>query len=108
MALEKGVLGNAIRTARMKQSLSQETLAELVDITPTHLKHIESGHRNPSIDVLINIAQILHMSIDNIIFQQDSDLDIKIKEIENGLTKCSKSELQILLDLLLSMLKNLH
>lgn len=106
MALEKGLLGNSIRNARLAQSLSQETLAEMVGITPTHLKHIESGHRNPSIEVLISISEILHMSLDNIIFQQDSKVQLKIHEIKNGLSQCTPGELQILLDLLYSLLRN--
>ena len=40
MVLKDGILGTAIRNARQKHNLSQEQLAELVEITPTHLKHI--------------------------------------------------------------------
>lgn len=106
MSLKKGTLGNAIRAARMEHSLSQEALAEMVGITPTHLKHIESEHRKPSIEVLIEITQILHMSLDNIIFPQASETQFKIHEIEVALTQCSLNELQILLDLLYSLQRN--
>lgn len=106
MNLEKGILGNAIRIARIKNGLSQEGLAEMVDITPTHLKHLESGHRNPSINVFIDIARCLNMSVDNIIFPQKTADQSMIKEIENCLTKCSERQLQILLDLLNSLLRN--
>lgn len=108
MSLEKGILGNTIRNSRIKKGLSQETLAEMVGITPTHLKHIESEHRKPSIDVLIEIAQILQMSIDNIIFPQESEIILKINEIENGLSDCTANELQIMLDVLYSLKKNIH
>lgn len=107
MSIAKGALGNAIRTARIRKGLSQETLAELVGITPTHLKHIESEHRKPSIEVLIEIAQILQMSVDNIIFPHESEINQKINEIENGLKNCSLNELQIVLDLLLSLKNNM-
>lgn len=106
LPLEKGTLGNAIRAARIEHSLSQERLAEMVEITPTHLKHIESGHRNPSVEVLIKLVQILHVSLDNIIFHSESERIIKQKEISNGLTQCSLAELQIISDLLHSLLKN--
>lgn len=36
--MEDGKLGGAIRAARLAQHISQETLAEMVSITPTHLK----------------------------------------------------------------------
>ena len=108
MSFEKGMLGNAIRQARIENSISQEALAEMVGITPTHLKHIESEPRKPSVEVLFRIAQILHMSLDNVIFQPDLSIQYKITEIENILSKCSLCELQIVLDLLRSMQKNLH
>ena len=42
MSVTNLALGNAIKEARMKQNLSQEILAEMIGISPTHLKHIES------------------------------------------------------------------
>ena len=42
-------LGNAIRNARISRNLSQEDFSEMIGISPTHLKHIESEHRKPSI-----------------------------------------------------------
>ena len=45
------LIGQVIKYARIENGFSQEQLAELIDITPTHLKHIESGHRKPSIEV---------------------------------------------------------
>ena len=45
-------LGNAIRNARMEKKLTQEKLAELVNISPVHVKQIEAGTRMPSVEVL--------------------------------------------------------
>ena len=100
-------LGNAIKEARIKQNLSQEILAEMIGISPTHLKHIESEHRKPSIEVLFRIAQTLNMSLDNILFLQNNDNQKLINEITNYLQECSKPELQILLDLIYSLKQNL-
>ena len=108
MSLKKTVLGNAIRTSRIENNLSQEMLAEMVGITPTHLKHIESEHRKPSIDVLIEIAQTLHMSLDNIIFPLNSIESKKINDVINELTDCTSDELQVILDVIHSLKKNLR
>lgn len=101
-------LGEHIKTARIKKGFSQEAFAEMLDITPTHVKHIESGHRKPSIEILFKIAAQLDMSIDNVIFPQTDDLIKKssINEIHNLLTKCSHNELAIITDLIVSLLKN--
>lgn len=103
MTLEKGVLGNAIRSARLKNNLSQEQLAELVEITPTHLKHIESEHRKPSIEVLFHLCQILHLSLDKLIFDSNSK---KIDDIIPLLSDCNECELNIVIDLLYSLKRN--
>lgn len=106
MELEKGILGNAIRNARIENKLSQEELAEIVGITPTHLKHIESEHRKPSIEVLFRLAKTLHFSLDNILFDSRDLRREKIREIENLLTLCSEKELQITQNLIHSLLEN--
>ena len=103
--LEAKVLGNAIKDARIKNNLSQEELAELVGITPTHLKHIESEHRKPSIEVLFNRTKILHISLDNLIFNNDS----KSAELHNAeilLKDCDLRELEIVIDVIKSIQKH--
>ncbi|MBQ6118915.1 MAG: helix-turn-helix transcriptional regulator, partial [Clostridia bacterium] len=65
-------LGNAIKEARLKKGMSQEALAEALDISPTHVKHMESGHRRPSVEKLFQIAKLLDMSVDSVIFKKDS------------------------------------
>ena len=68
--MERGVLGNAIRSARMARHMSQEELAEILDITASHLKHIESEHRMPSIQVLFHLAIVLDLSLDALLFPE--------------------------------------
>ena len=61
-------LGDAIRTARMKKGYTQEELSEILDITPGHLKHMESGKRKPSVPLLFQMMELLDFSVDKIIF----------------------------------------
>lgn len=102
------LLGEHIKNARIKKELTQEALAELLEITPTHVKHIESGHRKPSIEILFRTAKLLDMSVDNVIFADVDDKIIKseINEINNLLTKCEKKELAVAKDIIFSLIKN--
>ena len=52
-------LGESIRAARMRKGLTQEALAELLDITPIHLKNMESSRRNPSVPLLFALMELL-------------------------------------------------
>ena len=61
-------LSDAIRTARMKKGYTQEELSEILDITPGHLKHMESGKRKPSVPLLFQMMELLDFSVDKIIF----------------------------------------
>lgn len=95
MVLKKGKLGNAIRQARLDNKLTQEELAEMVDITPTHLKHIESEHRKPSVEVLFKLAIHLHMSLDALLISDDaaSEKLRQYQEIQWLLRGCSDKEI---------------
>lgn len=92
--LEKGVLGAAIRTARLEKHYTHEALAELVGITPTHLKHIESEHRKPSIDLLYRLVQALNLSLDSLFFPERED--DTFHKTERRMRQCSESQLRIL------------
>ncbi|WP_418752009.1 helix-turn-helix domain-containing protein [Frisingicoccus sp.] len=97
--MEKGKLGSAIRQARIANNLTQEVLAEIVGITPTHLKHIESEHRKPSIDVLFALASSLHFSLDSLFLAEEPSAEREqyYKEIYLLLHDCSTKELRALL-----------
>lgn len=58
--MKDGLLGDTIRRARMDNKMTQEQLAEAINISPTHMKHIESEHRKPSVEVLFLLADVLN------------------------------------------------
>ena len=57
-------LGNRIKEARLTANITQETLAELVDLSITHISNIENGHAKVSLPALFDIAVVLSTSID--------------------------------------------
>lgn len=63
-------LGEAIRAARMRKGLTQEALAELLDITPIHLKNMESSRRKPSVPLLFALMELLDLSVDALVFPE--------------------------------------
>ncbi len=70
MGAERRELGEAIRTARMRKGLTQEALSELLDITPIHLKNIESSRRKPSVPLLFALMELLDFSVDALVFPE--------------------------------------
>ena len=70
MDAEMRELGEAIRAARMRKGLTQEALAELLDITPIHLKNMESSRRKPSVPLLFALMELLDLSVDTLVFPE--------------------------------------
>lgn len=57
MTFDVKACGARIRELRMKNGLTQETLAEDLNITDVHLRRIESGVRGGSIELLIELCE---------------------------------------------------
>ena len=71
--------GARIKGLRLKNGLTQEKLAEDMNITDVHLRRLESGIRAGSIELLIEFAEYFHVSLDYLILGRVSRTD-KAKE----------------------------
>ena len=69
MSVDMRKLGETIRSARMRRGITQEALAEMLDITPIHLKNIEGSRRKPSVPLLFQMMEILDFSVDALVFR---------------------------------------
>lgn len=54
--------GKRIQRMRKELSITQEELADRVNLSRTHMGHIEQGRRSPSLEVLNRIAKALKTS----------------------------------------------
>lgn len=59
-------LGQKIQKLREQRKLSQETLAEKLDISRTYIAYIETGSRTPSLKVLHNISDIFDVKMEDL------------------------------------------
>lgn len=62
--MNQKAIGRRIKAAREKKQLTQEQLAELVDLSTMHVSVIERGVKLPKLETLINIANVLDVSAD--------------------------------------------
>ena len=94
-------LQRAIRQERKSKRITYEELAEMLDISPTHIKHIESGHRKPSIEILFEIARVLNLSLDGVDFPKDiTQSDLTRGKIDRLLDSLDEDSLQFVLTVL--------
>lgn len=60
-------IGRRIKAAREAKKMTQEQLAELVDLSPMHMSVLERGHKPPKLETLVTIANALDVSADNLL-----------------------------------------
>jgi transcriptional regulator with XRE-family HTH domain len=93
----KAVFGANLKIYRRYRNLTQEQLAEMVDITPKHLSTIETGMTFVSAELLERITETLHVSASALFYAvketlTDDSLFGKIdKIIEKELFKASET-----------------
>ena len=60
-------VGLRIKETRETKGLTQEELAALVDLSPTHISVIERGQKVPKLDTFVAIANALDVSADELL-----------------------------------------
>lgn len=96
-------IGQRIKIARIKKGKTQESVADIIDITPSHMSNIETGKTKLSLPTLIAIANALSVSVDTLLC--DNVLTSKVvfeKEAKEIFKDCDEYEVRFLVDLLKS------
>lgn len=70
-----------LRYYREQRGYSSDELAKLLDIPYTTLKGYENAGREPKYNILIKIADILNVSLDDLLGRTPANEDEKIKEL---------------------------
>lgn len=64
---DRKLLGEGIRRYRKVAGLTQERLAEKVDLNPVYMGQIERGYKVPTVDVLLRVAKALNVRLRDIV-----------------------------------------
>jgi len=83
-----------LSTLRKAQGMTQEEMAEALNISLEHLSKMERGKRKPSIDLIIAMACYFHVSTDYLLMGKDHDkVDSRTKllDVVTQLTEIAKS-----------------
>ena len=89
--MEQKTLGRRIREERLKLNLTQEKLAEDVDLSMAYIGQIERGERSLTLDNLVAVANRLGVTVDyllsdSIAAKDDADYLI-LRQLLSGRTK---------------------
>lgn len=71
-------LGNALRIQRVMKGYTQEYMAEMLNISQNSYSKLERGHTMLTVKRLYEVAEILGISIQDILPEEGSDRSEKI------------------------------
>lgn len=93
------LLGQRIRTARLAAGLSQEQLAEMVELTSQHISHTEVASTKISLPALVKIANALHTSVYRLLSDsvQDSKAHL-MADVQMVFADCDSDEMYVMLE----------
>lgn len=107
--LDFKAIGLKIKERRQSQGITQEMVANHLDVNPSHISNIECGCANPSLTALIKIANLLHCSVDYFISgeytftadkEKEKTLDDKIMDKLKYCDSDTKNKVLKMIDLL--------
>ena len=94
-------IGQRIRKVRKAQKISQETLAEKIGISVTHMSHIETGNTKLSLPVLVDLAEALEVRTDELLYNGNViERSAAIDSIVQLLDSCTTQQIRIIEDII--------
>lgn len=89
-------IGKRIRANRRNSGITQEILAEKINVSPPYISRIETGSAFPSLQTLVDICNALDITIDDLMQDSLSAARSRISgRLEALLAGCTASEMNL-------------
>ena len=101
MSVDYKDMGKRIREIRESKHMTQAALSELAGIEPSNLSHIERAATKVSLPTLMNIANALEVSLDELVCGSLIKSEhIAIRQLNELLSDCTPDELKAVIEML--------
>lgn len=87
------LVGEKIKSRRLKIGLTQEKLTEICDISVSYIAHIERGTKSLSLETAVKISNALDISLDYLLINEINNNSRIIKALESELDKCTSKQI---------------
>ena len=102
-------IGGRIRAVRMERGMTQAQLAEATGCGVTHISHIETGNTIPSLQLMLDIINVLGCSADELLcIEVDKARPIYESWLNEQLADCSRQEVKLISDMVLGLKASLR
>lgn len=102
------MIGHRIREERLRLNLTQEVLAEDVELTTAYIGQVERGERNLTLENLIKVANRLGVTVDYLLSDSlNADTDTTIIQLSQLLNGRSLNEKELAVSLIKTLFTHL-
>lgn len=98
--MDSTTIGKRIQEVRKARGLSQAELAQLCDLTPKYISHLETGTRAPRLETLIVLANALNCDANTLLGDLITNAESSRSDLELKIARLSPSEKELLSKLL--------
>ena len=103
------LIGERIKFWRQQRSLTQEQLAEKVELTPGFISLIETGKKRASLETLLSICRALNITLNDLLvgnqINQTSDYNTEFSELT---VKLNESEKRLVYEITKAVCKTIY
>lgn len=106
--INKTSIGKIIQKLRKDKKLTQEELAEKIDLSTNYLSKVERGLSVLNVEAFLKMANVLNFSLEDFGIKADNKIDTSKKELIERILSSSEKEIKAyseLLDVMGSIVK---
>ena len=101
------MLGDKIKTLRKERRITQQELANAIDVVQSTIGMIESGKKTGSPQTLVKLADFFGVTVDYLLSENDDSKELNIEEVKNiKLSKRAEKDIEKALQQTLEDLSN--
>lgn len=102
MGVDYKEIGKRVKKARRDKGITQEKLAEMIEISVPHMSNIETGKTRLSFLLLFELVVALDVTADMLltgrVSERDKQHSVVLKEVDEILSDCSDRQADLILD----------
>ena len=101
MKVNYGLIGKRIKEHRQRRNLTQEMLAELIEVSPGYISLVETGRKQASLDTLLSISKVLNITLNELLTGNQITLDTDYNsEIADLMSGCDQYERRMMFEIM--------
>lgn len=101
MKVNYGLIGKRIKEHRQRRNLTQEMLAELIEMSPGYISMVETGRKKASLDTLLSVSKVLNITLNELLTGNQILLEIDYNsEIAELMSDCNQYERRMLFEIM--------